>query len=50
VNSEIKNAWAYNSMDIMKNMSEEKQNEYQYMFNNYKRFNGLEHLFLEAAE
>jgi hypothetical protein len=36
---------AYNPLDRLKDMPEEKQSEYFYMFNNHKRFNGIQHFF-----
>ena len=36
---------AHNPLDRLRDMPEEKQSEYFFMFNNHKRFNGIQHFF-----
>lgn len=36
---------AYNPLERLRDMPEEKQSEYFFMFNNHKRFNGIQHFF-----
>lgn len=36
---------AFNPLERLRDMPEEKQSEYFFMFNNHKRFNGIQHFF-----
>lgn len=36
---------AFNPQERLRDMPEDKQNEYAFMFNNHKRFNGIQHFF-----